>query len=301
MSIQRDSIEYTNARLQAQAPASPVFRCAANVLADALHTRETCLWIVLLDSQTAVFEGPWRGVSNVVHVYILRTAVSFPLEMFCLTSIGMLVFRLMHACLRSTLCLALLPLLFCTVVLEGFSVDYATHTTHAFCHCMGQKRGLRAFEAVLLVGGPLLHCALSTQLAVIPLAFVDSPVLSVFFKMTTLVIVVGVTHGLMLLPVLLSLIGPMQQSQQKMVQQLLALQKQYDRLEEHIVACGGSRENPNLRKQRKALRRLIEQQEQPPETAKDACVEFAMALCPNHPKNVFLKNEQVRRWVQHAN
>ncbi|CDJ56275.1 hypothetical protein EMWEY_00016220 [Eimeria maxima] len=183
----------------------------------------------------------------------------------------------------------------------GFSVDYATHTTHAFCHCMGQRRGLRAFEAVLLVGGPLLHGALSTQLAVIPLAFVDSPVLSVFFKMTTLVIIVGVTHGLMLLPVVLSLIGPMQQSQQKMVQQLLALQQQYDRIEEQIVACGGSRENPKLRKQRKALRRLIEQQEQPPETVKDACVDFAVALCPNHPKNVFLRHPRVSKWVQGAN
>ncbi|CDJ69283.1 Lipid/sterol:H+ symporter, related [Eimeria necatrix] len=179
----------------------------------------------------------------------------------------------------------------------GFSVDYATHTTHAFCHCMGQKRGLRAFEAVLLVGGPLLHGALSTQLAVVPLAFVDSPVLSVFFKMTTLVIIVGVTHGLMLLPVLLSLIGPLQQSQQKVVQQLLALQKQYQQIEEQIVACGGSRANPRLRKQRRAIRRLIEQQEQPAETARDACFEFLKGLCPNHPKNVFLKSRYVRRWV----
>ncbi|CDJ32071.1 uncharacterized protein EMH_0011230 [Eimeria mitis] len=157
---------------------------------------------------------------------------------------------------------------------------------------------LTMVNLTISIGGPLLHGALSTQLAVIPLAFVDSPVLSVFFKMTTLVIIVGVTHGLMLLPVLLSLIGPMQQSQQKMVQQLLALQKQYDRLEEQIVACGGSRENPRLKKQRKALRRLIEQQEQPPETARDACLEFAKGLCPDHPKNVFLRNRQIRNWVQ---
>ncbi|KAL8454335.1 hypothetical protein Emag_001494 [Eimeria magna] len=149
----------------------------------------------------------------------------------------------------------------------GFSVDYATHTTHAFCHCMGQKRGLRAFEAVLLVGGPLLHGAISTQLAVIPLAFVESPVLEVFFKMTTLVIVVGVTHGLLLLPVLLSLVGPLQQSHQKMVQQLLVLQQQYEQLEDQIIAAGGSRANPKLKQQRRALRRLIEQQQQPPETS----------------------------------
>ncbi|KAL8437390.1 hypothetical protein ACSSS7_000985 [Eimeria intestinalis] len=180
----------------------------------------------------------------------------------------------------------------------GFSVDYATHTTHAFCHCMGQKRGLRAFEAVLLVGGPLLHGALSTQLAVIPLAFVESPVLEVFFKMTTLVIVVGVTHGLLLLPVLLSLLGPLPQSHQKMVQQLLVLQQQYEQLEDQIIAAGGSRASPTLKQQRRALKRLIEQQQQPPETVKDACVEFAKALCPNTPKNIFLKNTRLRRWVQ---
>ena len=163
---------------------------------------------------------------------------------------------------------------------------------------MGQKRGLRAFEAVLLVGGPLLHGALSTQLAVVPLAFVNSPVLAVFFKMTTLVIIVGITHGLMLLPVILSLIGPLQQSEQKMVQQLLVLQKQYEQLEDQIVACGGSKANPKLRQQRKALRRLIEQQQQPPETAKNACFEFTRGLCPNHPKNVFLRNRRIRQWVQ---
>ncbi|KAL8271437.1 hypothetical protein Esti_004638 [Eimeria stiedai] len=180
----------------------------------------------------------------------------------------------------------------------GFSVDYATHTTHAFCHCMGQKRGLRAFEAVLLVGGPLLHGAVSTQLAVIPLAFVESPVLAVFFKMTTLVIVVGVTHGLLLLPVLLSLVGPLQQSHQKMVHQLLVLQQQYEQLEDQIIAAGGSRANPTLKQQRRALRRLIEQQQQPPETVRDACFEFAKALCPNNRNNIFLKNTRLRRWVQ---
>ncbi|KAL8435159.1 hypothetical protein Efla_006380 [Eimeria flavescens] len=171
----------------------------------------------------------------------------------------------------------------------GFSVDYATHTTHAFCHCMGQKRGLRAFEAVLLVGGPLLHGALSTQLAVIPLAFVESPVLAVFFKMTTLVIIVGVTHGLLLLPVLLSLIGPLQQSHQKMIQQLLVLQQQYEQLEGQIIAAGGSRANPKLKQQRKALRRLIEQQQQPPETAASmnkgrACKMRAEQALPIHRK-----------------
>lgn len=165
---------------------------------------------------------------------------------------------------------------------------------------MGQKRGLRAFEAVLLVGGPLLHGALSTQLSVVPLAFVDSPVLAVFFKMTTLVIIIGVTHGLLLLPVLLSLIGPLQQSQQKMVQQLLALHKQYEQLEDQIVACGGSRANPKLRQQRRALRRLIEQQQQPPETVRDACIEFVKALCPNDSKNCFLRNRRIRNWVQTA-
>ncbi|OEH76295.1 lipid sterol:h+ related protein [Cyclospora cayetanensis] len=160
------------------------------------------------------------------------------------------------------------------------------------------KRGMRAFEAVLLVGSPLLHGAISTQLAVVPLAFIDSPVLDVFFKMTTLVIIIGVTHGLMLLPVLLSLLGPLQQSQQKFLQQLMVLQKQYEQLEDQIVARGGSRANPKLKQQRRALRRLIEQQQQPPETVRDACVEFARGLCPNDPKNPFLRNSRIRLWVQ---
>lgn len=139
------------------------------------------------------------------------------------------------------------------------------------------------------MGGPLVHGALSTQLAVLPLAFIASPVLSVFFKMTTLIIVVGLSHGLLLLPVLLSLAGPLQQQQQQLLQQLLQLQHQYQVLEQQAAAAGSNRNDPMLKQRRKAIKKLLQQQQQPTETVADAIKEFLGGLCPPHDKNIFRK------------
>eukprot|EP01066_Platyproteum_vivax_P010507 Platyproteum_vivax@DN4707_c0_g1_i1.p1 len=95
------------------------------------------------------------------------------------------------------------------VISIGFSVDYSAHICHTFTHCEGETRNLRATEALVLMGGPILHGAMSTQMGVIMLAFSSSFVFRVFFKMMTMVLVFGVSHGVIFLPVMLSLVGPM--------------------------------------------------------------------------------------------
>lgn len=58
------------------------------------------------------------------------------------------------------------------------------------------------------LGLPIVQGAISTILGVIGLALAPSYIFLTFFKMIMLVIVLGALHGLILLPVLLSFLGP---------------------------------------------------------------------------------------------
>eukprot|EP01069_Polyplicarium_translucidae_P000074 Polyplicarium_translucidae@DN1043_c0_g1_i1.p1 len=90
------------------------------------------------------------------------------------------------------------------IISVGFSVDYTAHICHTFCHCLGKDRTRRSAETLVVMGSPILHGALSTQLGVTMLAFASSYVLRVFFKMMTLVLLFGALHGVVFLPVLLA-------------------------------------------------------------------------------------------------
>ncbi|XP_012536328.1 NPC intracellular cholesterol transporter 1 isoform X2 [Monomorium pharaonis] len=95
----------------------------------------------------------------------------------------------------------------------GLSVDYAAHVAHAFLNAESREddnnaRRTRALIAVRHIGAAVAYGAGSTLLAVSMLAFSSSYVFTVFFRIFSLVILFGLWHGLFLLPVVLSSIGP---------------------------------------------------------------------------------------------
>ncbi|XP_014230059.1 protein patched homolog 3-like [Trichogramma pretiosum] len=98
----------------------------------------------------------------------------------------------------------------------GLSVDYAAHVAHAFLNAhevTGAKnrlseRSARALKAVRHIGAAVLFGAGSTLLALSLLSTSKAYVFRAFFKIFLLVIVFGLFHGLLLLPVVLSTIGP---------------------------------------------------------------------------------------------
>eukprot|EP01054_Gregarina_sp_Poly1_P002213 Gregarina_sp_Poly_1__2212@NODE_158_length_12340_cov_321_502159_g140_i0_p1_GENE_NODE_158_length_12340_cov_321_502159_g140_i0NODE_158_length_12340_cov_321_502159_g140_i0_p1_ORF_typecomplete_len1205_score152_51Patched/PF02460_18/2_7e114Sterolsensing/PF12349_8/1_2e27Sterolsensing/PF12349_8/2_6e03Sterolsensing/PF12349_8/1_1MMPL/PF03176_15/1_9e10MMPL/PF03176_15/5_1e08FtsX/PF02687_21/1_8e04FtsX/PF02687_21/1_2e04FtsX/PF02687_21/0_16ACR_tran/PF00873_19/1_6e03ACR_tran/PF00873_19/2_2e02ACR_tran/PF00873_19/ len=95
------------------------------------------------------------------------------------------------------------------VVSVGFAVDYSAHICYAFVNAIGSTRSARVIEALVLVGTPLFHGASSNILGVMLLGFSTSYILRIFFKMMCLVVLFGISHGVILLPVLLSILGPM--------------------------------------------------------------------------------------------
>jgi len=93
------------------------------------------------------------------------------------------------------------------IIAIGLCVDYAVHICHAFLTVDGTKRE-RAQAALVDMGPAVLNGGVSTLIAFILLLTSDSYFFLTFFKIFFLTVLFGVWHGLVLLPVLLSLIGP---------------------------------------------------------------------------------------------
>lgn len=90
----------------------------------------------------------------------------------------------------------------------GFSVDFTAHICYAYMSSAASRPEERVRESLYALGLPIVQGAVSTVLGVSALVLAGSYIFMVFFKMIFLVIVFGALHGLLLLPVLLSLFGP---------------------------------------------------------------------------------------------
>jgi len=94
------------------------------------------------------------------------------------------------------------------VLAVGLSVDYSAHIGHSFLVKGGSNKNVRATEALADIGSSVLSGALSTFLAVAVLLGSTSYVFRTLSIQFVLTVVLGVAHGLVLLPVMLSLVGP---------------------------------------------------------------------------------------------
>ncbi|KAK7508062.1 hypothetical protein BaRGS_00001027 [Batillaria attramentaria] len=94
------------------------------------------------------------------------------------------------------------------VMSVGFSVDFSAHVCAAYLVSDAHSRKERAHDAITHAAGPILNGAVSTLLGVILLVFSDSYIFTSFFNIMFLVIVFGMLHAVLFLPVVLSLIGP---------------------------------------------------------------------------------------------
>jgi len=94
------------------------------------------------------------------------------------------------------------------VISVGLCVDYAAHIGHSFMKTPGSSSSERVVKTMGDVGSAVLNGGISTFLATMVLAFSKSYVFRVLFQTFFLTVVLGLAHGMILLPVLLSLVGP---------------------------------------------------------------------------------------------
>ncbi|GMH37982.1 hypothetical protein BSKO_05866 [Bryopsis sp. KO-2023] len=93
------------------------------------------------------------------------------------------------------------------VLAVGVAVDYACHIAHNFLIQEGTRKE-RAKGALRAIGGEVFCAAFTSWLAVMGMAFTTHYVMQVFFKMFSVIIVFGAWHGIVILPMLLSIMGP---------------------------------------------------------------------------------------------
>lgn len=87
----------------------------------------------------------------------------------------------------------------------GFSVDYSAHISYAYLSSDGLTANDKMKSALHSLGMPIFQGSVSTILGIAILAFAPSYIFLTFFKTVFLVILFGALHGILLLPVLLSL------------------------------------------------------------------------------------------------
>jgi len=93
------------------------------------------------------------------------------------------------------------------VLAIGLCVDYSVHIGHAYLIAKGSPQE-KAIEAIETIGPAVFNGGLTTFLALVLCSLSTSHVFITFFKVFALTVIFGLFHGLVLFPVVLSIIGP---------------------------------------------------------------------------------------------
>ncbi|KAI3355424.1 hypothetical protein L3Q82_018269 [Scortum barcoo] len=87
----------------------------------------------------------------------------------------------------------------------GFTVDFSAHMSYAFVSSKKTSANDKAVDALSSLGYPIIQGALSTILGVSVLATCEFHTFRTFFKIFFLVMMIGMLHGLVFIPVILTL------------------------------------------------------------------------------------------------
>ncbi|CAB9497246.1 Pick C1-like protein 1 [Seminavis robusta] len=96
----------------------------------------------------------------------------------------------------------------CLVISVGLLVDFIMHILLRYYESTMPTREEKVKDTLRTMGSSILVGGLSTCLGVFPLAFSSSGIIKTVFVMFMAMVALGVSHGLLLLPVILSYVGP---------------------------------------------------------------------------------------------
>ncbi|WAR27800.1 PTHD3-like protein [Mya arenaria] len=90
----------------------------------------------------------------------------------------------------------------------GFSIDFTAHICHGYMISTGASRDERVKLAFDHTGAPIFHGAMSSLIGVVVLFGAKSYIFKTFAAVMSFVLLFGIAHALLLLPVILSWLGP---------------------------------------------------------------------------------------------
>ncbi|CAB9509581.1 Pick C1-like protein 1 [Seminavis robusta] len=106
--------------------------------------------------------------------------------------------------------LAVNPVMYISTVMSiGLMVDFVMHVTLRYVETKGESRTQKTTETLETIGASVLIGGISTLLGVLPLALSSSEIFFTTFIIFFGLVLLGLLHGLILLPVLLSMFGPL--------------------------------------------------------------------------------------------
>lgn len=94
-----------------------------------------------------------------------------------------------------------------SIMAIGISVDYSAHFMHTFQLTPGDSRVERVAKTYGIIGAGIFNGGFSTLLAILPLTLADTYIFKMFFKCWFSLLIYGIAHALILLPIILSLTG----------------------------------------------------------------------------------------------
>ena len=94
------------------------------------------------------------------------------------------------------------------VISIGLCVDFSAHIAHGFLSTSGD-RTQKITATLVKIGPAVLNGGVSTLLAFILLSTSESYIFLSFFKIFFLICILGLYHGLIALPVILLIAGPL--------------------------------------------------------------------------------------------
>lgn len=93
------------------------------------------------------------------------------------------------------------------VVCIGFTVDFSAHISYAFVSSKKSTANKRVIDALFSLGYPVLQGAASTITGVLVLAASKNHIFRTFFKIMFLVMLFGLAHSIIFIPVFLTLLS----------------------------------------------------------------------------------------------
>ncbi|CAJ0588032.1 unnamed protein product [Cylicocyclus nassatus] len=149
--------------------------------------------------QTLYSEVICMGLSFIVFIPDL---VSIASAMFSLLSVNLGVFGFL-----SLWGVGIDPISMAALLMSiGFSVDISAHISYHYYQVKAKNPVEKLEDAFLNIGWPTVQGGLSTLFAMLPILIKPSYLGLVFLKTVALVTIIGLVHGLIVLPVLLSML-----------------------------------------------------------------------------------------------